>query len=433
MKSLCAGFVTRRKLYCVFVGLFLSPLSVLAAQNGAFTYEQLVRMAFSQNLGLKIEYQRSQADIAGEAADFRKLLPSFSLSSGRSQTLQNTADPTNELTSYSSRVSLAQPVYQPALWATWRKSQLNRIKADHALQKQQQSLLFEVKRAWYNVLKEQILNTQAKESLARLRQHRKNADALYKSGQIWANDVLQAQVRVARGEQDVFAADNRLALAKSTINLILNRSIILPLSPKGELARVDFHRPFNAQLKQAIENRLEIKQGQIDIDLAKKDREIAQAQLKPTVNFSVSTGATSEKFGYDRASTETIASLNMSWNFWQWGQTNKEIDEANANLQVQSLTLQQQKANILSEVQSAYLTVVESQQSLNVSEQALAQAKENFRVSQIRYKEQLGSSNDVLDAQDLLTQTQTDRVSALSRYLTAIAELDLAVGQEVKF
>jgi outer membrane protein TolC len=74
---------------------------------------------------------------------------------------------------------------------------------------------------------------------------------------------------------------------------------------------------------------------------------------------------------------------------------------------------------------------MESKKSLAVSEAALKQAQENFRVSQIRYKEQLGSSNDVLDAQDLLTQTKTDRVSALSRYLTAIAELDLAVGVKV--
>ena len=68
-----------------------------------------------------------------------------------------------------------------------------------------------------------------------------------------------------------------------------------------------------------------------------------------------------------------------------------------------------------------------------VSEQALKQSEENFRVSQIRYKEQLGSSNDVLDAQDLLTQTLIDRVSALSRYLTAIAELDLALGKAVQY
>ena len=418
---------------CVLALVLLQPLTALAVSRSSFTFEQLVRIAFSQNLGLKIEQQQGAANSADEAAAFRRMLPSMSLSSGRSQSLQNTVDPGSELTSYSSSVVIAQPLYQPSLWASWQKSKLSKQRADQTLEKQKQTLMWQLKRAWFTLLQEKILNHEASESLARLQQHKKNAEAFYESGKIWRNDVLQAYVRVSRGEQDLFAANNRLTLAKSAINLLLNRSVTLPLEPKGEMTWQAFDKPFSGLLKQAISNRLELKQGKIDVELAKKDREIAESKLKPTVNFSLSTGATSQHFDYDRAATETVASLNLSWNFWQWGQTNQEINAADARVQVQNLTLQQQRSIILSEVQSAYLTVMESKKSLAVSEQALKQAEENFRVSQIRYKEQLGSSNDVLDAQDLLTQTKTSRVSAMSRYLIAIAELDLAVGAEVVF
>lgn len=404
-----------------------------ATAGTTFTFNQMVSVAFSRNLDLQIQKQENQGEGAQESVAFTSLLPSLSLSSGRSQTLHDSVDPDDEDTSYSSTLSVSQAVYQPALWANWRKSQLRKTRSDQSLEKQRQSLLYQLKQAWYNLLKEQILYKEAMNSLERLKLHRKNAEEFYKAGKIWRNDVLQAHVRVSRGEQDVFAAQNRVELAKSRINVLMNRPITAPFVPKGQMERVSFTQPFNTLLKQALINRLELKQSEIDMELAQQDVDIARSKLWPTVNLSLSSGVSSRQSDYDPAAVETRVSLNMSWNIWQWGQTNKEIDSAELDLSVEKLRGQQQKVTIMSEVQAAFLTVMEAQKSLNVSEQALKQAEENFRVSQIRYKEQLGSSNDVLDAQDLLTSTKTTRVSALSRYLTALAELDLAVGAEVKY
>ena len=404
---------------------------VNAAVQTNFTFEQLAKQAFLQNLGLKIEVEQKNAQHANEQAAFRKLLPLGSMSSGRSETLHNNTDEQQELTLYSSSITLSQAVYQPALWATWKKSALQNNRAEYNVQIKQQSLLFELKKAWVSVLEEQVLYNETQASLLRLRQHQKNAEAFYRNGDIWRNDVLQAKVRVARGEQDVFAANNRLALAKTSINLILNRDITLELQPVGQLVSRPFTKPLGELFKQAKVNRLELKQGQVDIRLANQDIALANAKLKPSVNFSLSSSASSEHFGYQRRTTETVASLTLGWNFWQWGQTNREVAAASAKVKVKRLTLAQLKAAVMAEVQSAYLTVKESQSSFKVSEKALVQAKENFKVSQIRYREQLSSASDVLDAQDLLTQTRNSRVSALARYLTAIAQLNLAIGDKV--
>lgn len=404
-----------------------------ATAGTAFTFNQMVSVAFSRNLDLQIQQRENEGEVAEQDIAFTSLLPSMSLTSGRFQTLQDSVDPDDEDTSYSSSVVLSQPVYQPSLWASWRKAQLRKERSDSSLTKQRQTLLFQLKQAWYNLLTEEILYQEALNSLERLKQHRKNAEEFYRAGKIWRNDVLQAHVRVSRGEQDIYAAQNRLELAKSRINVLMNRPITAPFVPKGEMQHTTFNRPFNVLLKQALTNRLELKQSEIDIALAQKDLEIAKAKLWPTVNLSLTTGVSSGQADYDPAAVETRVSLNMNWNFWQWGQTNKEINAAELDVSVEKLKTQQQKVAVMSEVQLAYLTVMEAQKSLNVSEQALKQAEENFRVSQIRYKEQLGSSNDVLDAQDLLTSTKNTRVSALSRYLTALAELDLAIGADVNY
>jgi outer membrane protein len=418
-------------LRAAFITLLIFCWPASSAVETSFSFEQVVKQAFDKNLGLKIEVAKNNQQQATEQAAFRQLLPLASLSSGRSETLHSSQGQQNELTLYSSRITISQPLYQPTLWANWKKSGLRKTSADYDLQLKQQSLMFEIKQAWFKLLEEQMLYSESLQSLQRLKQHQKNAQAFFLNGKIWRNDVLQAQVRVARGEQDVFGASNRVALAKSSINLILNRDITLALVPIGQLTWVPFNNNLNVLLKKARVNRLELKQGQLNVNLAEQDVALADAKLKPTANLSISSGASSEHFGYQRSTSDTVASLTLRWDFWQWGQTNREVAAASAKVNQQQLTLAQQQAGIMAAVQRAYLTVIEGQKSYHVAEQALSQAKENYKVSQIRYKEQLGSSTDVLDAQDLLTQTRTSRTSALARYLTAIAELNLVTGHKV--
>jgi outer membrane protein TolC len=433
LSRLCGGAARPSSFLCrvLLLTIVIMQSALSAEPEVNFTFEKLLKQAFEKNLGLKIEIEKTHQQKASEQAAFRRLLPLASISSGRSETLYDSQSQEGELTSYSSSVTISQPLYQPALWANWKKSELNKNNADYSLLRKQQSLLFEVKKAWFKLLEEQVLYSETQASLLRLQQHQKNAEAFYRNGKIWRNDVLQAQVRVAKGEQDMFASSNRVTLAKSTINLILDREVTSALSPQGRLTWISFTKTLKPLFSQATNDRIELKQSQVGINLAKQDVALASAKLKPTANFTLTSGAYSEHFGYQRSVKDTVASLTLRWDFWQWGQTNREVASARANVQVQHLSLAQLKAAVMAEVQSAYLTVVESQKSFKVSEQALSQAKENYKVSQIRYTEQLGSSTDVLDAQDLLTQTRNSRTSALARYLTAIAELNLATGQGV--
>ena len=63
-------------------------------------------------------------------------------------------------------------------------------------------------------------------------------------------------------------------------------------------------------------------------------------------------------------------------------------------------------------------------------ETAIHQAKENFRISEERYKQRVDTSTDVLDARTLLSRTQFNYFSALYDLEIAKAALALAMGRE---
>jgi len=81
-------------------------------------------------------------------------------------------------------------------------------------------------------------------------------------------------------------------------------------------------------------------------------------------------------------------------------------------------------------VNEAYLRTIESEQNIITIEKAIEQAKENLRITEERFKEQVSTQTDVLVAQTLQTDTMTNYYNALYDYKIAKAVLYRAMGQE---
>jgi outer membrane protein TolC len=80
------------------------------------------------------------------------------------------------------------------------------------------------------------------------------------------------------------------------------------------------------------------------------------------------------------------------------------------------------------DVKNAWLQVREAEKQVLVAQTIIAQAEENFRINEERYKEQVATSTDVLDALTLLTRAKSDHANALADYHLYEARLDRAMG-----
>ena len=79
-------------------------------------------------------------------------------------------------------------------------------------------------------------------------------------------------------------------------------------------------------------------------------------------------------------------------------------------------------------MKNAWLQVREAEKQVLVAQQIIAQAEENFRINEERYKEQVATSTDVLDALTLLTRAKSDHANALADYHLYQARLERAMG-----
>ncbi len=272
--------------------------------------------------------------------------------------------------------------------------------------------------------------------MTQLSAHENVAKTFYEVGMTPLNDLLKSQVELANSRQELTIAKNNLEYAKSDFNTLLRRHI----NSSVDLVDILNHMPLTNELDYYLElaqkNRLEIKLADLQIEMAEKELALAKKDYFPTVTL---TGTRYQRgTDWDVAGGDGISDPNSwnvsaiaSWNFWEWGKTCFGAKEKKSRLYQAKLSKDEIADKISLEVKQSFLKTKESENNIITVQKAIEQAKENLRISQERYKEQIATSTDVLDAQTLLSRTMTNYYNALYDFKISKASLYRAMSMEL--
>lgn len=295
-----------------------------------------------------------------------------------------------------------------------------------------QNIIEEVKVAYFHIVKAEKILEVATQSVTQLKAHRDMAKHFYDVGMIPRNDLLHAEVELANGEQYLLRSENAVEMAKSRLNTILRRGIETPLKVVDVLSQEPLEKSLDECLRAAMENRPEIKAYTLKVKQAKSMVKLARSEYFPTVNvvgnytkYGDEPGVSGTQYR-DQESWYVMAVAN--WNLWEWGKTKNRVDASKSKENQSSDALTNIKDQIALEVKNSYLLFREAEKQLGVSKKAVEQAEENYRISVERYKEQVATSTDVLDAQTLLTRAKSDYTNALGDLNIYRAKLERAMG-----
>ena len=110
------------------------------------------------------------------------------------------------------------------------------------------------------------------------------------------------------------------------------------------------------------------------------------------------------------------------------GQSKDEIAVAKHNMKKAKESEVELLDNVILQVREAYLDIQEFEYNIGVTEKAIEQAEEDFRINQSRYQAQLNTSTDVLDAQTRLSRARINYFNALYNYKISLMRLSWATG-----
>jgi outer membrane protein len=259
---------------------------------------------------------------------------------------------------------------------------------------------------------------------------------MYQVGMSPLNDLLQSQVQLANDKQRFITAQNNLEITKSQFNTLLRRSVNAPVAIVDILDYTPFEHDVNYCLTQADQNRLELQVADLEVQIAEKDYQLSKGNYFPSIDLTGNWSRRGTEWDVDGG--EGISDKKFwdirataTWDFWQWGRTRYGVKEKLSRLSQAKYRKENIFDNIELEVKQAFLKTKESEKNITTIEKAIEQAKENLRITEERYKEQVSTTTDVLVAQTLLTETMTNYYNALYDFKIAKAVLYRAMGQEI--
>ena len=429
--------------------LILLPVFIAAeADDGRFNLSQTIEAALQANLELqrsKVEVDAATATRSARATEFFPTLnarygyihrdnPTRQALGGEAGTIDVLTNPKHE---YNFVTSFSQPIFTGfALYNQYKIADLGLDIAEFTEKLTRQDVILDAKNAYFLILKAQKLMDVADETVKQIAAQKEVAENMYQVGMSPLNDLLQSQVQLANAKQALITAKNNLDLTKSQFNTLLRRQVNSPVSVVDILDFTPWVQSIEDCLSQAKNNRLEIQVTDLEIQIAEKDYKLSQRGFYPSVNLVgtwTKRGTDWEVDGGRGIGDKDFWDIRAtaSWDFWQWGRTRYGVKEKLSRLSQFKLRKEQVLDNIDLEVKQAYLKVQESQKNITTIEKAIEQAKENLRITEERYKEQVSTTTDVLVAQTLLTETMTNYYNALYDFKIAKAILYRGLGQEV--
>ncbi|MCI7615867.1 TolC family protein [Desulfovibrio piger] len=337
---------------------------------------------------------------------------------------------------YSWGVEVTQPIFQGfRLLSTYQKAALQADSDKASLRKAELDMTEQVQTAFLEYLKAGENTRSMRDSLTRLREQLRIAQAYFEVGLSPRLDVLQAEVDVSEAESLLIEAENTQATTLARLNTLLGFDATAVNTYTGTLKEVGFRYTLEQCLELAYRQRPDLYVAQKAVEIARKSQKEVQSDYYPQIEGYYSMTQSGNTPGMQRSGengshvTNWEVGAQATWNVFEWGTT--YYADKQAGWQVTKMRYEQEnlKLEVGYDIKSKYLAVQEARKRIAVAQNSVAQATEAYNVALARYHEHVGTNFDVLDASANLTSAQSSLTGAKADYLTALSQIYVAMGE----
>jgi len=334
---------------------------------------------------------------------------------------------------YNLNTTINQPLFTGGFnLATYRSAKIGVDLSKETLETAKRDLVLQVRVGYFSILRAEKFLDVAQQQVKQFEAQLEVTKAFFEVGIVPKNDVLLAEVNLANARQSLVKAANDVATAKASFNILLRREVNTSLEVVDILAYKAFPLSYEQSIEEALRLRPEVKTAQLNIDQAKEGVKIARSGYFPTINLLGNYNRYSDELDLSRgvnfSDRWTIQAL-ATFTLWNWGNTAFKVGENKVKVTQAQDSKNQLIDSITLEVKQDYLNMLVAEKNLSVAEKAIEQAEENLRMNEERYKYQVATQTDVVNAVTLLAQARVNYYGALSDFNIAKAQLERGMGR----
>lgn len=436
-----ARFVRRAM---VIVVLAAGPVraQVNATSSYAIDLPTALRLADAQNLDVQVARERVKEAMANRTSAIEQFVPwlapgvTWHRREGVAQASPSGIIGNAEYVGYSPGVGVsAQSTLGDAIYNSLATKQL--VRASNAgLATQRQDAAFQAATGYFDLAKARALADVVRDALATSQDYQRQLHDAVAIGIAFKGDELRVQaqsehyqvaLRQALAQQRVAAVDlARVLHLDASVELVPEAAELVPL------ALFDSTTTVESLLDRAVRSRPELKQTEALVAAGRTARDAAvYGPLIPTVGAQFFGGWLGG--GPDTAQGRVGAvrdyALGVTWRIGPGGLFDRgRIDASKAQLAARELSAAKLKDGISAEVVAGLTRIHALSDQIALSEAGLRTANEALRLTRERKQFGVGIVLEDIQAQQAVTQAQSDYITAVAEFNKAQYALSRAVG-----
>jgi outer membrane protein len=285
-------------------------------------------------------------------------------------------------------------------------SQVSRLDADN----DKDEITYDVINSYYNLYKVLQSKKVVQENLNSIDQQIKQSQRFFEQGLVTKNDVLRFQLQRANIELNGIDLETNRKIVNYNLNIMLglpeNTNLTIDTITEADRQIA----PLANYVDTAMLNRIELKQYDLRTKVAETSIKDVQANAMPTLAVSAQAyyvGIAADPLPKDGTYlTPIVFGLNLSWNFSSLWTNKNKVTQAKIQREEVIETKNIEVDNVKKEVNRDYQNYTMALDKIKLLQTSIDQAGENNKILESKYKSNIASATDRVDAESLLYQAE---------------------------
>ncbi|MEY8760777.1 TolC family protein [Chryseobacterium tongliaoense] len=281
-------------------------------------------------------------------------------------------------------------------------------------------------------LKEQqnLINEKMKEDSVNIKQ----VKSLKANGVVTVNEVLRTSLQLSNHTMSWTELDNDIQIAEHKLKTILS----LPENQEMHVDTEDLvsdraEIPYVDELtKTALDKNESVEITQKNLSLKELDQKITKANYLPKITaggeyflkYPNMMFFPPEPYAYRLG----MIGVNLTYPIESLYKNKYKMQEARENIDLAKLQIEENEENVRHNVYEAYKKFEETDQKVKIAEEAINQAKENYRIVRTKYINKLSLITELIDADNAYLEAQSNLISVKINRQLKYYQLQYTIG-----
>jgi outer membrane protein TolC len=294
------------------------------------------------------------------------------------------------------------------------------------------STVLNVQDAFFNLLKQFKLLEVNEAAVQRSQDNLDKTEKMFELGAVAKVDVYRSRVNLGNDKITMLLQKNAVLKARQQLNLVMGRDPQAPLEIVPEFELPDAFASVDDLVNQA---------NQMNPELKRNEEEVNSYDIGVSRSWAVVWPAIGAFFNYNRANEgiERVYQswdknwtmnwgLSLRWNLFNGFQDKVRIQKSKLALRNAQETYEETKRNLKSTIVQLVDNFNSYLEIIDINEQNLEAAQEEFRLAEERYRIGSGTALEVREAQVNLSRAEEILVAAKYNARISQAQLEQALG-----